>query len=149
MEITARMAASARTARSAAAAGMVLLKNIGNALPLRKEGGKRLPVAVFGRGQLHPSAPGDLRPWRADTVLDALCDSDEVAPDGLVAHRYREAALGAGNFDETAFDFEELASENRAALVLLTRPCGDFNSARRRRSFTFSARFRRPSRGRS
>ena len=52
MEYTPRMLDAALTARSAAAAGIVLLKNIQNALPLTAADGAPLPVAVFGSGQL-------------------------------------------------------------------------------------------------
>ena len=52
MEYTPRMLDAALTARSAAAAGMVLLKNVQNALPLTAEDGEALPVAVFGSGQI-------------------------------------------------------------------------------------------------
>lgn len=43
MEYTPRMLDAALTARSAAAAGMVLLKNVQNALPLTAEDGEALP----------------------------------------------------------------------------------------------------------
>ena len=42
MEYTPRMLDAALTARSAAAAGMVLLKNVQNALPLTAEDGEAL-----------------------------------------------------------------------------------------------------------
>ena len=52
MELTPRLSESALVSRAAAAGSMVLLKNVGGALPLRPEVGEPLPVAVFGIGQL-------------------------------------------------------------------------------------------------
>ena len=57
MDITLRMSDHALTARAAAAAGIVLLKNTAGTLPLLPaEDGAPLPVAVFGIRQL-------LTPW--------------------------------------------------------------------------------------
>ena len=53
MDITLRMSDHALTARAAAAAGIVLLKNTAGTLPLLPaEDGAPLPVAVFGIRQL-------------------------------------------------------------------------------------------------
>ena len=90
MEYTPRMLDAALTARSAAAAGMVLLKNVQNALPLTAEDGEALPVAVFGSGQIFtPCCEAAMDPWRKVSVLDGLCASDAVKPDGLLSHKYR------------------------------------------------------------
>ena len=76
MEYTPRMLDAALTARSAAAAGMVLLKNVQNALPLTAEDGEALPVAVFGSGQIFtPCCEAAMDPWRKVSVLDGLCAS--------------------------------------------------------------------------
>ena len=52
MEYTPRMTEHTLVAQGAAAGSMVLLKNVNNTLPLRPAGSEKLPVAVFGMGQL-------------------------------------------------------------------------------------------------
>ena len=52
MEYTPRMLQNMLTARAAAAGSMVLLKNVNGTLPLRPQGSEKLPVAVFGTGQV-------------------------------------------------------------------------------------------------
>lgn len=72
MDITLRMSDHALTARAAAAAGIVLLKNTAGTLPLLPaEDGAPLPVAVFGiRQLLTPAYDRAMTPWRAIGVLD-------------------------------------------------------------------------------
>ena len=53
MEASARMAKNAATARQLAAESMVLLKNVGNTLPLLGSPEEPVPVAVFGVGQVY------------------------------------------------------------------------------------------------
>ena len=125
MEYTPRMLAAALTARSAAAAGMVLLKNVQNALPLTAEDGEALPVAVFGSGQIFtPCCEAAMDPWRKVSVLDGLCASDAVKPDGLLSHKYRTWALehpAGGEYPLGSLSMEELAGCNRAAIVVIAR----------------------------
>ena len=80
MDITLRMSDHALTARAAAAAGIVLLKNTAGTLPLLPaEDGAPLPVAVFGiRQLLTPAYDRAMTPWRAIGVLDGLMASDAV-----------------------------------------------------------------------
>ena len=116
---------AALTARSAAAAGMVLLKNVQNALPLTAEDGEALPVAVFGSGQIFtPCCEAAMDPWRKVSVLDGLCASDAVKPDGLLSHKYRTWALEhpvGGEYPLGSLSMEELAGCNRAAIVVIAR----------------------------
>ena len=125
MEYTPRMLDAALTARSAAAAGMVLLKNVQNALPLTAEDGEALPVAVFGSGQIFtPCCEAAMDPWRKVSVLDGLCASDAVKPDGLLSHKYRTWALehpAGGEYPLGSLSMEELAGCNRAAIVVIAR----------------------------
>ena len=67
MDITLRMSDHALTARAAAAAGIVLLKNTAGTLPLLPaEDGAPLPVAVFGiRQLLTPAYDRAMTPWRS------------------------------------------------------------------------------------
>ena len=51
MDLTLRMQNHAVLSRAAAAAGMVLLKNLDNTLPFTAEGTERFPLAVFGAAQ--------------------------------------------------------------------------------------------------
>ena len=52
MEASARMTKNAATARSLAAESMVLLKNVGNTLPLLGSSEEPVPAALFGVGQV-------------------------------------------------------------------------------------------------
>ena len=52
MEASARMIKNAATARALAAESMVLLKNVGNTLPLLGSSEEPVPVALFGVGQI-------------------------------------------------------------------------------------------------
>ena len=53
MEASARMIKNAATARSLAAESMVLLKNVGNTLPLLGSSEEPVPAALFGVGQVY------------------------------------------------------------------------------------------------
>ena len=125
MEYTPRMLRAALTARSAAAAGMVLLKNVQNTLPLTAEDGEALPVAVFGAGQIFtPCCTAAMQPWRKISILDGLCASEDVKPDGLLSHKYRTWALEhpeGGEFPLGSLSLEELAGCNRAAIAVIAR----------------------------
>ena len=130
MEITPRMSDHALLARAAAAGSMVLLKNTGGTLPLLPlEDGTPMPVAVFGAGQIRTClCAADIHPWRGGNILDALCQSRRIVPDGLLAHRYRNAALKdplGGELDAAALDLSRLREENAAAIVVVSRADGD------------------------
>ena len=118
MEITPRMSDHALLARTAAAGSMVLLKNTGGTLPLLPlEDGTPMPVAVFGAGQIRTClCSADIHPWKKGNILDALCASRRIVPDGLLAHRYRNAALKDpldGELDAAALDLSRLREEDR------------------------------------
>ena len=81
-------------AHGAAVGSMVLLKNVHQTLPLRPAGSEKLPVAVFGMGQLDTACScREFESYRTVCVLDGLKESDLVAPDGLLMHKYRSWRL--------------------------------------------------------
>lgn len=124
MEFTPRMTRNMLTARSAAAGSMVLLKNIRDTLPLRPQGSEKLPVAVFGMGQVRTVfACPEFVPYHSVNILDGLSASDLVKPDGLLAHKYRAWALShpTGDLPWRSLSMEELAENNAAAVVVLSR----------------------------
>lgn len=124
MEYTPRMTQNLLAAHAAAAGSMVLLKNVGQALPLRPAGSEPLPVAVFGMGQLDTACCcREFQTYRTINILDGLCASPLVAPDGLLAHKYRNWRLNhpAAAFPWNTLSMEELADNNAAAIVVLTR----------------------------
>ncbi len=126
MEVTARMTESAMVARAAAAGSMVLLKNLHHTLPLLAEGTEPLPIAVFGSGQIRTALSAGIQPWRTVNVLDGLTASDQVTPDGLLAHKYRNFLLGNPDLSAqlTAGELElgAVAARTKAAVVVITRP---------------------------
>ena len=126
MDITLRMSDHALTARAAAAAGIVLLKNTAGTLPLLPaEDGAPLPVAVFGiRQLLTPAYDRAMTPWRAIGVLDGLMASDAIRPDGLLARKYRTWAMEHPDGSElplTNVDFGSLRHDCAAAVVVIGR----------------------------
>ena len=125
MDLTPRMTESAMVARSAAAGSMVLLKNVRHALPLLAVDGHALPIAVYGMGQLRTALTGGIQAWRTINVLDGLMDSDQVIPDGLLSHKYRNALLqnpGAGEILPAMLDIPAVAGRTQAAVIVITRP---------------------------
>lgn len=126
MEMTARMSENALVSRNAAAGSMVLLRNVRNTLPLTAPDSEKLPVAVFGLGQLRTAFAGTgMDPWRTVCVLDGLAASGRVLPDGPLAHKYRAWALSnPGAAAELPLDGElmqELAGRAAAAVAVVTR----------------------------
>lgn len=126
MDITLRMSNHALTARAAAGASVVLLKNTANTLPLVPEDGAQpLPVAVFGAAQLNtPAFERTMTPWRAIGVLDGLAASELVKPDALLARKYRTWALEHPQESEmplTGVDFGALRHACRAAVIVIGR----------------------------
>ena len=126
MDITLRMSDHALTARAAAAAGIVLLKNTAGTLPLLPaEDGAPLPIAVFGIRQLQtPAFEASMTPWRAIGALDGLCASDAVRPDALLARKYRTWAMEHPDGSElplTNLDFGALHHDCAAAVVVIGR----------------------------
>ena len=126
MDITLRMSDHALTARAAAAAGIVLLKNTAGTLPLLPaEDGAPLPVAVFGiRQLLTPAFDKTMTPWRAIGVLDGLAASETVRPDALLARKYRTWAMEHPDGSElplTNVDFGALRHDCAAAVVVIGR----------------------------
>jgi len=125
MEYTPRMRENSLIAHSAAVGSMVLLKNVRQTLPLQPAGSEKLPVAVFGMGQLNTALGCEEFPtYHAVSVLDGLCASDLVCPDGLLAHKYRNWKLNnpGQDYPWNGLSMEELAENNSAAIVVLTRP---------------------------
>ena len=124
MEYTPRMTENYMVAHAAAVGSMVLLKNVGQTLPLRPAGTEPLPIAVFGMGQLNTAfCCREFQPWRTVNILDGLCACEEVKPDGLLAHKYRNWKLHhpGEDFPWNTLSMEEFADNNAAAVVVLTR----------------------------
>lgn len=124
MEYTPRMTENMLIAHSAAVSSMVLLKNVGGTLPLTPAGTEKLPVAVFGMGQLSTALScEEFQAYRAVSVLEGLCASELVKPDGLLSHKYRNWRLNnpGTEFPWQELSMEELAENNAAAIVVLTR----------------------------
>lgn len=129
MEYTPRMLDAALTARSAAAARNGAAEKC-TERPAADRGGRRgaAGVAVFGSGQIFtPCCEAAMDPWRKVSVLDGLCASDAVKPDGLLSHKYRTWALehpAGGEYPLGSLSMEELAGCNRAAIVVIARQAG-------------------------
>ena len=124
MEFSPRMKRNMLTAHAAAVGSMVLLKNVNQTLPLRPAGSEPLPVAVFGTGQVRTVlACPDFSLYRGVSILDGLTASPLVKPDPLLAHKYRAWALShpTGEYPWRGLSMEELAEENAAAIVVLSR----------------------------
>lgn len=124
MEFTPRMTENMLVARGAAVSSMVLLKNVQGTLPLRPAGSEKLPVAVFGMGQLNTACCcQEFQTYRTVSILDGLCASELVVPDGLLAHKYRNWRLNnpGKDYPWNGLSMEELAENNAAAIVVLTR----------------------------
>ncbi|MBP3634265.1 MAG: glycoside hydrolase family 3 C-terminal domain-containing protein [Oscillospiraceae bacterium] len=124
MEYTPRMTENMLAAHSAAVNSMVLLKNVAGTLPLRPAGSEKLPIAVFGMGQIETACCcEEFKTYRKVSILDGLCASRLVQPDGLLAHKYRNWKLNEPGkvFPWSSLSMEELADNNAAAVVVLTR----------------------------
>ena len=124
MEYTPRMTENMLVAHAAAVSSMVLLKNVAMTLPLRPAGSEKLPVAVFGTGQIDTACCcREFEVYRKVSILDGLCASHLVQPDGLLAHKYRNWKLNEPGkpFPWSSLSMEELAENNAAAIVVLTR----------------------------
>lgn len=124
MEFTPRMTENMLVAHAAASNSMVLLKNVAGTLPLRPAGSEKLPVAVFGMGQVNTACCcREFETYRKVNILDGLCGSEYLQPDGLLAHKYRSWKLNepGTRFAWQNLSMEELAENNAAAIVVLTR----------------------------
>ena len=114
MEYTPRMRENAMVARSAALGSMVLLKNVRQTLPLQPAGSEKLPIAVFGMGQLDTVfGCAEFQAYGTVSVLDGLCASDAVRPDGLLTHKYRSHKLANPGKE---FPWQSLSMEELEAL---------------------------------
>ncbi len=130
MEYTPRMTENRLTAQAAAAAGMVLLKNVQQTLPLQPVGESPLPVAVFGAGQVETAlCCREFETYRRVNILDGLCASEQVQPDSLLAQRYRSWKLQepTAEFPWKELSLQELAQKNAAAIVVVTRTEEDYD----------------------
>ena len=124
MDFTPRMTENMLVARSAAVSSMVLLKNVRQTLPLCPAGSEPLPVAVFGMGQLDTACCcEEFQTYRKVSVLEGLCASELVRPDSLLVHKYRNWRLDnpGRDYPWATLSMEELAENNAAAIVVLTR----------------------------
>ncbi|MBQ9968390.1 MAG: glycoside hydrolase family 3 C-terminal domain-containing protein [Oscillospiraceae bacterium] len=131
MEYTPRMTENMLVAHAAAAGSMVLLKNVAGTLPLCPAGSEKLPVAVFGMGQIDTAlCCEEFQTYRRVSILDGLCASHLLCPDGLLAHKYRSHKLNApgADFPWNTLSMEELADNNAAAIVVLTRTEEDYDT---------------------
>ena len=129
MELSSTMAAAARTARRAACAGIVLLKNTGSALPLLPhEDGTPLSVAVFGAAQLRtPVCEPGLSPVRTSNILDGLLAAEGLHIDALLASHMRTRVLQTPDAEEycpSGAQMADLAQSNDAAVVVIGRDVG-------------------------
>lgn len=134
MEPTVRMNEHLMVARTAAAGSMVLLKNIRGTLPLLPvEGADALPVAVFGVGQLRTTLTAGTTPWRTVNILDGLTACQTLTPDGLLQHKYRNFVLnhpeGGAELPIQTLSMEELAEQNQAAIIVISRPYQNYDIA--------------------
>lgn len=124
MEFTPRMNEHILVAKAAALGSMVLLKNVKNTLPLQPAGTEKLPIAVFGMGQMDTACCcAEFQTYRKTSVLDGLCASELVCPDGLLAHKYRHFHLEnpGKEYPWRELSMEELAENNAAAVIVITR----------------------------
>ena len=124
MEYTPRMTENMLVAHAAAVNSMVLLKNVAGTLPLRPAGSEKLPVAVFGMGQIDTACCcSEFETYRKVSILDGLRSSHLLEPDGLLCHKYRNWKLSEPGkvFPWQSLSMEELAENNAAAIVVLTR----------------------------
>ena len=145
MEITPRMLKNSALSRSLAAESMVLLKNIGNALPLLGSPEEPVPVAVFGVGQIYTvkggTGSGNVNNLKTVSFLEGLEACPSLQPDGLLARKYRTWGLSHENLCVEGFmvpkgyfnpemplseeDIRSFAVGNDAAIVILTRVAGE------------------------
>ena len=145
MEASARMIKNAAIARSLAAESMVLLKNVGNTLPLLGSPEEPIPVAVFGVGQVYTvkggTGSGNVNNLKTISLLEGLESSPALRPDGLLARKYRTWCLSHENLcvegfmepkgyynEEMPLSSEEIRSfavGNDAAIMVLTRVAGE------------------------
>lgn len=124
MEYTPRMTENMLVAHAAAVNSMVLLKNVAGTLPLRPAGSEKLPVAVFGMGQIDTACCcREFETYRKVSILDGLRTCPLLEPDGLLSHKYRNWKLSEPGkvFPWQSLSMEELAENNAAAIVVLTR----------------------------
>ena len=145
MEASARMIKNAAAARALAAESMVLLKNVGNTLPLLGSQEEPVPVAVFGVGQVYTvkggTGSGNVNNLKTISLLEGLENSLSLRPDGLLARKYRTWCLSHENLcvegfmvpkgyynEEMPLSGEEVRNfsvGNDAAIVVLTRVAGE------------------------
>lgn len=145
METTMRMLKNSALSRSLAAESMVLLKNIGNTLPLLGSPEEPVSVAVFGVGQVYTvkggTGSGNVNNLKTVSLLEGLEECPSLKPDGLLARKYRTWALGHENLCVEGFmepkgyfnpempltneEIRSFAISNDAAIVVLTRVAGE------------------------
>lgn len=145
MEASVRMQKNAAISRALAAESMVLLKNTYNTLPLLGSQEEPVPVAVFGVGQIYTvkggTGSGNVNNLKTTSLLEGLENCPSIAPDGLLARKYRAWCLSHENLcvegfmepkgyfnEEMPLSPEEIRSHaacNDAAIMVLTRVAGE------------------------
>lgn len=124
MEYTPRMLDAALTARSAAAAGMVLLKNVQNALPLTAEDGEALPGSPCS-APARSSRPAVRQQWTRGARSLCWTDFARATPSSRTVCSATSTARGrwstraGGEYPLGSLSMEELAGCNRAAIVVI------------------------------
>ncbi len=145
METSLRLLKHGALARSLAAESMVLLKNVHNTLPLLGSSEAPVPVAVFGVGQIYTvkggTGSGNVNNLKTISFLEGLEACASLAPDGLLARKYRTWGLAHENLCVEGFmepkgyfnpempltneEIRSFAAVNDAAIVVLTRVAGE------------------------
>ncbi len=129
MEMTPRMRQNQLIARSAAAGSMVLLRNVHNTLPLVPGGSEPFALAVFGVGQHKTVQCDGLSPWGKSSIIDGLRQAETIRTDSLLAHKYKSHLENTQEeMPVSSFSMEEFASENQAALVVISRCGGTYDT---------------------
>lgn len=145
MDASMRMLKNAALSRSLAAQSMVLLKNIGNTLPLLGSPEEPVSLAVFGVGQIYTvkggTGSGNVNNLKTVSLLEGLEACQSLRPDGLLARKYRTWGLAHENLCVEGFmepkgyfnpempltgeEIRSFAIGNDAAVVVLTRVAGE------------------------
>lgn len=128
MELNGRMIQHQLIARSAAAGSMVLLRNVQNTLPLVPPGTEPLSVALFGVGQVHTVNTCDVNGWGKSNIQSALKQAETIKIDGLLSRKYETHLQSTmEEMPVASLSMEEFASENHAAIVVISRNHGPYD----------------------
>ena len=145
MEITPRMKEHAALSRRLAAESMVLLRNVGGALPLLGTREQPLRLALFGVGQIYTvkggTGSGNVNNLKTTSLLEGIAAMESLHVDEGLARLYRTWGLSHENLCVEGFmepkgyfnpempltdsQVRELAESNDAAVMVLTRVAGE------------------------